>query len=174
MQPTISKFFLSKAVAKPVAARDPQHVEIIDLCDTDDQPLQSKIITAVEMDLSLVRYDAEKHSGFAKAVLGAFDHEDNPKADETCDAFTVLSKTKYTPLELQVLEIRRQYPDTLLMVECGYRVRFFGDDAVNAARVLSIYAHMDHHFMVASVPTFRLAIHCKRLVAAGYKVSNSI
>lgn len=56
------------------------------------------------------------------------------------------------------------------MVEVGYRYRFFGEDAEKAARVLGIYAHMDHNFLTASIPTFRLNIHVRRLVNAGYKV----
>lgn len=73
------------------------------------------------------------------------------------------------------------------MVECGYRLRFFGDDALIAAKVhsiyfflkfflelsmqvLSIYAHKDHSFMVASVPTYRVQVHLRRLIAAGHKV----
>lgn len=36
-------------------------------------------------------------------------------------------------------------------------------------QVLRIYAHVDHNFHVASVPTFRLAVHLRRLVDAGYK-----
>lgn len=56
------------------------------------------------------------------------------------------------------------------MVEVGYKYRFFGEDAEVAARVLGIYAHMDHSFMTASVPTFRLNVHVRRLVNAGYKV----
>lgn len=31
---------------------------------------------------------------------------------------------------------------------------------------------MDHNFQVASVPTFRLAVHLRRLVDAGYKVTD--
>ncbi|XP_020682770.1 DNA mismatch repair protein MSH3 isoform X2 [Dendrobium catenatum] len=77
---------------------------------------------------------------------------------------------KYTPLEQQVLELKSQHPDVLLMVEVGYRYRFFGEDAENAARVLGIIAHADHNFLTASVPTFRLNFHVRRLVAAGYKV----
>eukprot|EP01032_Pedospumella_encystans_P018498 gene18498-21058_t len=30
---------------------------------------------------------------------------------------------------------------------------------------------MDHNFMVASIPTFRTVVHCRRLVTAGYKVA---
>ncbi|BAT94198.1 hypothetical protein LR48_Vigan02g212900 [Vigna angularis] len=76
----------------------------------------------------------------------------------------------YTPLEQQVLHLRAKHPDVLLMVEVGYRYRFFGQDAENAARVLGIYAHMDHNFLTASIPTFRLNVHVRRLVSAGYKV----
>lgn len=69
-----------------------------------------------------------------------------------------------------MVELKRRYPDVLLMIEVGYKCRFFGEDAENAARVLGIYAHMDHNFLTASVPTFRLNFHLRRLVSAGYKV----
>ncbi|CAL5323166.1 hypothetical protein CsSME_00001693 [Camellia sinensis var. sinensis] len=81
-----------------------------------------------------------------------------------------LSNPKYTPLEQQVVHLKAEYPDVLLMVEVGYKYRFFGVDAENAARVLGIYAHVDHNFLTASVPTFRLNVHVRRLVSAGYKV----
>ncbi|KAM1783770.1 hypothetical protein FF1_041896 [Malus domestica] len=77
---------------------------------------------------------------------------------------------KFTPLEQQVVELKKRHPDVLLMVEVGYKYRFFGEDAEIAARVLGIYAHMDHNFLTASVPTFRLNVHVRRLVSAGYKV----
>jgi len=80
------------------------------------------------------------------------------------------TRPTYTPLEQQVLHLRAKHPDVLLMVEVGYRYRFFGQDAENAARVLGIYAHMDHNFLTASIPTFRLNVHVRRLVSAGYKV----
>ena len=51
-------------------------------------------------------------------------------------------------------------------------MRFFGDDAVVASRVLNIFAHKDHNFMVASIPTHRSVHHCRRLVSAGLKVNN--
>ncbi|KAJ8303888.1 hypothetical protein KUTeg_017471 [Tegillarca granosa] len=38
-------------------------------------------------------------------------------------------KTKYTPLEQQFLEIKEKYSDCVLFVECGYKFRFFGEDA---------------------------------------------
>ncbi|XP_012372299.1 DNA mismatch repair protein Msh3 [Octodon degus] len=80
------------------------------------------------------------------------------------------SKSVYTPLELQYMEVKRQHPDAILCVECGYKYRFFGEDAEIAARELNIYCHLDHSFMTASIPTHRLFVHVRRLVAKGYKV----
>lgn len=45
---------------------------------------------------------------------------------------------KLTPLESQVLDIKRKHMDTLLIVEVGYKFRFFGEDARTAAKELSI------------------------------------
>lgn len=39
------------------------------------------------------------------------------------------TKTIYTPLEEQYMEIKKQHADTVLCVECGYKYRFFGEDA---------------------------------------------
>ena len=68
------------------------------------------------------------------------------------------------------MELKAKYPDVLLMIEVGYKYRFFGQDAETAARVLGIYAHMNHNFLTASIPTIRLHVHVRRLVCAGYKV----
>lgn len=46
--------------------------------------------------------------------------------------------TKLTPLEKQVIEIKRKHMDTILVVEVGYKFRFFGEDARVAAKELSI------------------------------------
>ncbi|XP_062985738.1 DNA mismatch repair protein Msh3 [Elgaria multicarinata webbii] len=86
---------------------------------------------------------------------------------------TTLNKTTksvYTPLELQFLEMKNQYKDAILCVECGYKYRFFGDDAEIAAKELNIFCHKNHNFMTASIPTHRLFVHIRRLVAKGYKV----
>nr|XP_032649861.1 DNA mismatch repair protein Msh3 [Chelonoidis abingdonii] len=80
------------------------------------------------------------------------------------------TKSIYTPLELQFIEMKEQYKDAILCVECGYKYRFFGKDAEIAAKELNIYCHQDHNFMTASIPTHRLFVHVRRLVAKGYKV----
>ncbi|XP_058084310.1 DNA mismatch repair protein MSH3 isoform X6 [Magnolia sinica] len=97
--------------------------------------------------------------------------EPSPSSSSPCaTTATATANAKYTPLEQQVLDLKSRYPDVLLMVEVGYRYRFFGPDAETAAKVLGIQAHVDHSFLTASIPTFRLQFHIRRLVTAGYKV----
>ncbi|XP_066915163.1 DNA mismatch repair protein Msh3-like isoform X2 [Clytia hemisphaerica] len=79
-------------------------------------------------------------------------------------------KIVYTPLEKQVLELRKQSHGAMLFVECGYKYRFFGQDAEVASKELNICCHMDHNFMTASIPVHRLNVHLSRLVEKGYKV----
>uniref|UniRef100_A0A8C6VDW5 DNA mismatch repair protein MSH3 n=1 Tax=Naja naja TaxID=35670 RepID=A0A8C6VDW5_NAJNA len=80
------------------------------------------------------------------------------------------TKIVYTPLELQFLELKKQYKDAILCIECGYKYRFFGDDAEIAAKELNICCNKNHNFMTASIPTHRLFVHVHRLVTKGYKV----
>ena len=93
------------------------------------------------------------------------------------------SASKLTPMEKQVIDIKRVNMSTLLVVEVGYKFRFFGEDARIAAKELGIVcipgkyrydehpseAHLDR-FASASIPVHRLHVHVKRLVAAGHKV----
>lgn len=90
---------------------------------------------------------------------------------------------KLTPMEKQIIDLKQKHPDTILVVEVGYKFRFFGEDARVAAKELHIVcvpgkfrfdehpseAHLDR-FAGASFPTHRLHVHVKRLVAAGHKV----
>ena len=46
--------------------------------------------------------------------------------------------SKLTPMEIQFLDIKRKHKDTVLIVEVGYKFRFFGEDARIAAKELSI------------------------------------
>lgn len=91
--------------------------------------------------------------------------------------------SKLTPMEKQFLEIKKKNLDTILIVEVGYKFKFFGEDARVAAKELSIVCipgrfrydehpseiHLDR-FASASIPVHRLHVHVKRLVGAGHKV----
>ena len=80
-----------------------------------------------------------------------------------CTTVSTLSSSKqYTPLEQQFIAIKVQYPDALLFVECGYKYRFFGEDAEIASKVLNIGCFPDHNFVVASIPVHRLNVHLRR------------
>ncbi|ORZ15609.1 muts domain V-domain-containing protein [Absidia repens] len=77
---------------------------------------------------------------------------------------------KYTPLEQQVVDLKQKHPGVLLVIEVGYKFRFFGEDAQTASKVLNIAHFIDRNFYVASIPVHRLNVHVRRLVHAGYKV----
>ncbi|XP_078427460.1 homolog of DNA mismatch repair protein MSH3 isoform X2 [Wolffia australiana] len=106
--------------------------------------------------------DSSLHQKFVKKLLDS--HDQSPALISSGN------DPKFTPLEQQVVDLKSRYPDVLLLVEVGYRYRFFGEDAAIAAKVLGIFCHMDHNFLTASIPTFRLNFHLRRLVSAGHKV----
>ncbi|RXK40429.1 DNA mismatch repair protein MSH3 [Tremella mesenterica] len=76
----------------------------------------------------------------------------------------------FTPLEKQYKEIKVKYPDVILMMEVGYKYKFHGEDAKNASKELGIVAFPNRNFYTASIPTYRLHIHVKKLISLGYKV----
>ncbi|KAH6918993.1 DNA mismatch repair protein MSH3 [Coprinopsis sp. MPI-PUGE-AT-0042] len=76
----------------------------------------------------------------------------------------------YTPLELQVRQLKQDNPGTLLMVEVGYKYKFYDEDAKTAAKELGMAAFRDRNFIVASIPTHRRDIHLKKLLSQGYRV----
>ena len=57
-------------------------------------------------------------------------HKHTNTHTHTNSAAPAAAAVKYTPLEQQVLALKKSRPDALLMVECGYRLRFFGEDAL--------------------------------------------
>ncbi|EGD77860.1 hypothetical protein PTSG_12896 [Salpingoeca rosetta] len=85
--------------------------------------------------------------------------------------FEVPKGAKLTPLEQQFLDVKRKHPNSVLLVEVGYKYQFFGRDAEIAADVLNIFCASGHNnFKIASIPVHRLFVHVRRLVDAGYKV----
>ncbi|KAK7521945.1 DNA mismatch repair protein MSH3 [Phyllosticta citriasiana] len=117
---------------------------------------------------------------------GALDEEDEEPANKAKGKGGAKAKkgtSKLTPMEKQIIELKKKHVDTILVVEVGYKFRFFGEDARVAAKELGIVcipgkmrfdehpseAHLDR-FAGASFPTHRLHVHVKRLVAAGHKV----
>ncbi|CAE6486102.1 unnamed protein product [Rhizoctonia solani] len=77
---------------------------------------------------------------------------------------------KYTPLEKQILALKKQHDDAILLFEVGYKFRFFGEDARVASKELGIACFMDKNFLTASIPVHRRDVHVKKLISQGYKV----
>ena len=65
------------------------------------------------------------------------------------------TKSIYTPLELQYLEMKQQQKDAILCVECGYKYRFFGEDA-------EVSYFLRHYFMIflSSLKYFPVSSFC--------------
>lgn len=71
---------------------------------------------------------------------------------------------KLTPLETQVRQLQLANPGILLIIENGYKFKFYGRDAETAASVLGLFAYPEKHFLSCWVPPPRLPFHIRRLV----------
>ncbi|XP_035494882.2 DNA mismatch repair protein Msh3 [Scophthalmus maximus] len=124
---------------------------------------ESSALAAAKQGFRLSQFaKSGKDGGGGKAA------EPSPPSDR--NSASRPSKLMYTPLEQQVVQLKQQHKDALLAVECGYKYRFFGEDAEIAAKELNIFCHLDHNFMTCSIPTHRLFVHVRRLVSHGHKV----
>lgn len=71
------------------------------------------------------------------------------------------TKTIYTPLELQFIEMKKRYKDAILCVECGYKYRFFGEDA---EVILFFYRIMEGYLHCVSILLRSTGISRRRLL----------
>lgn len=122
-QSNISKYF---AVSKKSATSEDKVFEDF-ITKQDDNPNASKHLFAYTASASqsspayggvTSNSDREK---FSIIFSNAFDslHDEYPTASAPLE--TVKHDAAWTPLEKQVLALRRDHPQCLLMVECGYR-----------------------------------------------------
>ncbi|KEG13915.1 mismatch repair protein MSH3 [Trypanosoma grayi] len=85
---------------------------------------------------------------------------------------TELEAVTLTPLEKQVVSLKESIPaDVLLMVACGYRVKYYGRDSRVASRRLGIMCIPTTPFESSSIPYVRVNLYIHRLVAMGYRVA---
>lgn len=110
-----------------------------------------------------VEFNEKRHKAFVNKLRRIQSEKDakNTRANGT---------PKYTPMEQQVVEMKKRYPDCILAFEVGYKFSLYGRDAEIANEVLKVYCYQDHNFLTAMIPTVRLNFHLRRLVQAGYKV----
>lgn len=81
---------------------------------------------------------AAREIAFAEAEEGEEDDEPAPPPPAKGKGAPKKGGSKLTPMEKQVIEIKRKHMDTVLVIEVGYKFRFFGEDARIAAKELGI------------------------------------
>lgn len=71
---------------------------------------------------------------------GDEDEEDEPAQKPTKGKKGAATKkaSKLTPMEIQYLDIKRKHLDTIIVMEVGYKYKFFGEDARTASKALGI------------------------------------
>jgi DNA mismatch repair protein MSH3 len=126
----------------------------------------------------------EEASGEGQGEDDEEEEQEAPKpAKGKKGAATKKAGSKLTPMEKQYLDIKRKHLDTIIVMEVGYKFKFFGEDARTASKELGIVCipgkfRYDEHFSEAyldrfasaSFPVHRLQVHVKRLVKANHKV----
>ncbi|CCC70051.1 hypothetical protein NCAS_0D04700 [Naumovozyma castellii] len=95
-----------------------------------------------------------------------------------------ISKSKLTPLDQQIQELKSIHKNKLLVVRVGYKYKCFAEDAIIASKILKIKlvpgkltidesnpADKDHkQFAYCSFPDTRLNVHLERLIYNNCKV----
>lgn len=150
-------------VSKDILPPKPSHTSEISSQRTEIFKFQSSAPTNDDIDSEDVQRKKEKeklHQKFVRKLGGADcligigrtassdapvggeaeegDEEDEPAPPPTKGKASKKGGSKLTPMEKQVIEIKRSHMDTVLVVEVGYKFRFFGEDARTAAKELGI------------------------------------
>lgn len=93
-------------------------------------------------------------------------------------------KNQLTPLEAQIVDLKKQHQDKILAINVGYKYKFFGPDARVCASILNIMLipgkeSLDNEnpndqyydkLAYCSIPDTRLHVHLRRLISQGHKV----
>jgi DNA mismatch repair protein MSH3 len=66
------------------------------------------------------------------------EEESAPKPAKGKKGAVTKKASKLTPMELQYLDIKRKHLDTVIVMEVGYKFKFFGEDARTASKELGI------------------------------------
>jgi DNA mismatch repair protein MSH3 len=134
----IFKFQSSPAVAPPSKdAEDPEEAER----KKEKEKLHQKFVRKLGGPDCLIGIGraAAGDQGGAAAEAEEDDEEDEPAPPPPAKGKGAKKGgSKLTPMEKQVIEIKRKHMDTVLVIEVGYKFRFFGEDARIAAKELGI------------------------------------
>lgn len=146
-QSTISSFFTKQAVdKKPKLQHDAENAAKVTSMEVDPpEPAASAFVAASKKPMSKPAPSKPPLSSQEKQALhqrfaqkfGSMDKERSLKRQRVEQLMTDIDKQKdeviphqkFTPLEMQVVELKAKYPGCLLLIEVGYKFRFFGEDA---------------------------------------------
>ena len=120
-----------------------KHVESINLCkDVDSKSsgnhiyvdegddLEEKVIKSSipreSFNMTKFACTSRPSAKSVSKIKGDTEKSSKMEGSKSLDSRT---KSAYTPLEIQFLDVKSKYSDVILFVECGYRYRFFGEDA---------------------------------------------
>lgn len=142
-----------------------------------------------------VSLDPEVHEKFCKKLLGDRKDISDPNIQPTNDrkvsskkdassrkSRKSTKKKRLTPLEKQIIALKKENPDKILAVQVGYKYKFFGQDAQIASKILNIMYipgrialdgsedELYDRFAYCSIPDTRLHVHLRRLLYRGLKV----
>ncbi len=129
--------------SRPSSSAAAQHSEDEDeVTKRKKEELHRKFVKKLGHPDSMAR--SKRLDSHVENETGANDGEEAEDPDE--DEQPAASKTKkkgsktgkLTPMEIQFLDIKRAHMDTVLIVEVGYKFKFFGEDARIASKELSI------------------------------------
>ena len=87
-----------------------------------------------------------------------------------------IDKNKYTPMMRQYLEIKENYPDTLVFFRLGDFYEMFFDDAITASHELELtltgkQCGLKERVPMCGVPHHAVNIYLEKLIEKGYKVA---
>jgi DNA mismatch repair protein MSH3 len=155
ISPRTEKYLYSSSAQAPSSASIPEEEEEDDGEKARKAELHKKWVKQMGGAAIGRRWDREE----TPAEEGDEDDEDEEEARPAKKAPRKGAKTgKLTPMELQVLDIKRKHMDTLLIIEVGYKFRFFGQDARVAAKELGIvcipgrFRYDERRFPICSCP----------------------
>jgi DNA mismatch repair protein MSH3 len=135
ISPRTEKYLYSSSAHLQSSAPIPEEEEEDDAEKARKAELHRKWVKRIGGATIGRRWDRE----VTPAEEGDDDEEDEEEARPAKKGPKKGAKTgKLTPMELQVLDIKRKHMDTLLIIEVGYKFRFFGEDARVAAKQLGI------------------------------------
>ena len=119
-------------------------------------------------------------AGFARSATGRKDVKQVTVADDTRikteELISPESRASATPMMEQYIEIKAANPDLMLFYRMGDFYELFFDDAVDAARALSITLtkrgqHLGRDIPMCGVPVHAADDYLQKLIALGFRVA---